>query len=235
MLHIHQCRKEYEYRGNNYNFSSCEYSFHVFCIISSLGCHLRKNCIICNYIRRGPRKLAQPKARINESIRSPEVRLIDADGKSVGIVPIKKALERAKQADLDLIEVTAKAKPPVARIADHGKYQYEQNKLKKKWIEQDKEKGKKKQDEVKHTQIKPGTGEDTMQLRAKKIREWLDNGNKVQVDLFLFGRYKSMNGEFLKERLLSFIQTIPGEVYTAESVRKSPKGFSVVLQGKNKK
>ena len=160
------------------------------------------------------------------------MRLIDADGKNIGIVPTKDALKRAAQANLDLVEVTAKAVPPVASIVDQGKYQYEQNKLKKKWAEQDREKGKKKQEEVKHTQIKPGTGEGTLVMRANKIREWLDNGNKVHVDLFLFGRYRSMDGEFLKERLESFIAMIPGEIRIVESVRKSPKGYSAILQKK---
>ena len=181
------------------------------------------------YIRRGPKKLARPKVRINEAIRAREVRLIDADGSNVGVVSLKDALARARQVNLDLVEVTAKSRPPVVRIADYGKYQYEQNKLKKKWAEQDKEKGKK-QEGIKHTQIKPGTSGGILEMRSKKIREWLDNGNRVQVDLFLFGRYKSMNKDFLKEKLSSFIQSVPGEIHIANNIRKSPKGFSIVLQ-----
>ena len=186
-------------------------------------------------IRRGARKLAQPKVRINGAINAPEVRLIDADGKNVGVVPLDDALKRAAAVNLDLVEITAKASPPVARIADHGKYQYEQNKLKKKWSDEDREKGKKKQEGMKQTQIKPGTSGDILVHRANKIREWLDGGFRVQVDLFLFGRYKYMEPSFLKERLLSFIRTVPGEVYFAEEIRKSPKGFSVVLQRQEKK
>lgn len=184
------------------------------------------------HIQRRPRKFARPKTRINRAIRASEVRLIDADGKNVGIVPLREAIERATKMNLDLVEVTAKAKPPVACIADYGKHQYEQNKMKKKWAERDREKGKKKREETKYTQIKPGTGGNMLDLRARKIREWIDNGNQVQVDLFLFGRYKGMNEEFLKSRLDSFIKTIPGEVNVIGDVRKSPKGFSVMLQGK---
>ena len=183
-----------------------------------------------SYIRRGPKKLARPKVRINEAIRASQVRLIAADGKNVGIVSLKNALAEARKASLDLVEVTAKSKPPVVRIADYGKYQYEQNKLKKRWAEEDREKGKKMQEETKQTQIKPGTSGDIFEHRAKKIREWLDNGNRVQVDLFLFGRYKSMDKDFLKEKLSSFIKTIPGNFRLADDIRKSPKGFSVILQ-----
>jgi len=143
-------------------------------------------------------------------------------------------MTRARQANLDLVEVTAKSRPPVVRIADYGKYQYEQNKMKKKWADQDKEKGKK-QEGMKQTQIKPGTSGGILEMRAKKIREWLDNGSRVQVDLFLFGRYKGMDPTFLKERLSSFIQTIPGEVTAVGDIRKSPKGFSITLQPNDKK
>ena len=186
------------------------------------------------HIRRGPRKLARPKIRINEAIRAPEVRLIDADDNNVGVVPIRKALAQAKQANLDLVEVTAKSRPPVARITDYGKYQYEQNKLKKKWADQDKEKGKK-QEGTKQTQIKPGTSGGILEMRAKKIREWLDDGNRVQVDLFLFGRYKSMDATFLKEKLSAFIKAVPGKVNPVGAIRKSPKGFSITLQPSDKK
>lgn len=137
---------------------------------------------------------------------------------------------QAHQLNLDLVEVTAKSNPSTVRIADYGKYQYEQNKLKKKWAEQDMEKGKKTQKEVKQTQIKPGTSGDILEMRAKKVREWLDNGSRVQIDLFLFGRYKSMNETFLKEKLSSFIQTIPGSIRMVDDIRKSPKGFSAILQ-----
>ena len=170
--------------------------------------------------------------RINNAINASEVRLIDAEGKNVGVVGIREALRQAEKAGLDLIEVTAKANPPVACIADQGKYQYEQNKKQKEWAQQDKEKGKKNQEEVKHVQIKPGTSGDIIEMRAKKIREWLDEGKKVNVTLFLFGRYKYMEESFLKEKLNSFIQTIPGEVNIKEEARKSGKGFSVVLHKK---
>ena len=197
-------------------------------------CLPTQSAIYYLHIRRGPRKLAQPKVRINEAIRAHKVRLIDATGGNAGVVSIKDAIAQAREAGLDLVEVTAKSKPPVVRITDYGKYQYEQNKLKKKWADQDKEKGKK-QEGTKHTQIKPGTSGDILEMRAKKIREWLDSGNRVQVDLFLFGRYKSMDANFLKEKLSSFIKTIPGEVRAVDEIRKSPKGFSITLQSNSDK
>ena len=116
------------------------------------------------------------------------------------------------------------------KIADHGKYEYEQNKLKRKWAEEDKEKGKKKERGTKHTQIKPGTGGDILNMRAKKIRGWLDDGDLVQIDLFLFGRYKKMEPEFLKGKLENFIKTIPGEINKMDEMHKSSKGYTITLK-----
>ena len=182
------------------------------------------------HIRRGARKPPQPKVRVNEDIRSRQVRLVGVDGKNVGVVSLKEALTAAGKENLDLVEITARANPPVVRIADYGKYQYEQNKLKKKWSEQDRERGKKRGEETKHTQIKPGTSGDTLELRIRKIRDWLDNGCNVQVDLYLFGRYKGMDESFLKEKLDSFIKMIPGDVKRVNDIQKSAKGFSITLR-----
>ena len=168
---------------------------------------------------------------MNEEIRARQVRLVDVDGKNVGVVSLKEAIAAATKKDLDLVEVTAKANPPVVRIADYGKHQYEQNKLKKKWSEQDRERGKRRGEEVKRTQIKPGTSGDTLELRTKKIREWLDSGCSVQVDLYLFGRYRGMDEAFLKEKLDAFIKQIPGDIKRMNDIQKSAKGFSVTLRG----
>ena len=80
------------------------------------------------YYRGGP---ISAEARINERIRVPEVRLIGHDGKQIGIVSRDKALAAAKQVGLDLVEISASARPPVCRILDFGKYMYEQSKRQK--------------------------------------------------------------------------------------------------------
>ena len=185
-------------------------------------------------IRRGPRKLARPKNRINNAIRARQVRLLDENGENKGVVDTKEAMRMAEKASLDLVEIASKAQPPVARITDYGKWQYEENKKRKEWAAQDKEKGAKKKEEVKQTQIKPGTGGDMLEHRAKKIREWLDEGYKVHIDLFLSGRYKTMEEAIHKERLSSFLKIIPGEYHMIEEIKKSPKGYSVRLQAHKK-
>lgn len=136
----------------------------------------------------------------------------------------------AEKVGLDLIEVAEKAKPPVVKILDSGKYQYEQNKLKKKYAEKDKEKGTTKKTLTKHTQIKPATSGDMLAHRAKKVGEWLSKDNKVHIDLFLFGRYKAMDEKLHKERLLKFLELVEVEYKVTEEIKKSPKGYSVTLQ-----
>ena len=167
---------------------------------------------------------------MNDAIRVPEVRLIDVDGNNIGVVPTKEALAQARKQGLDIVEISPNANPPVVQIADAGKYQYEQKKQKKRWAEENKAKGKGKKEEVKHIQIKPGTSGGMLTHRAELIRKWLNEGNRVQVDLFLFGRYKGMNYQFLQERLIEFLKTIEGEVYLTDTIKKSPKGFSAQLQ-----
>jgi translation initiation factor IF-3 len=125
---------------------------------------------------------------------------------------------------LDLIEVSPNAQPPVCRITDYGKFKYEQKK-------KDKEvKSKAKVTETKEAQVKIGTSENDMRIKADKIAEWLREGHRVKIDLFLWGRYKYMEFNFLKERLERFLAIIPEGYKIAEEVKKSPKGLAVTLE-----
>lgn len=161
---------------------------------------------------------------MNEGIRVPEVRVIGADGGNLGVLPIKEALAKAQEAGLDLIEVSPNAKPPVCRIADYGKFKYEQNK-------KDKEvKANVRVSETKEAQVKIGTSDHDMGIKANKVAAWLKEGHRVKVDLFLWGRYKYMEFNFLKERLERFLAIIPESYKIAEPVSKSPKGLSVTLE-----
>ena len=84
--------------------------------------------------------------------------------------------------------------------------------------------------ETKVTQVKIGTSERDMHIKASKAAIWLREGHRVKVDLFLWGRYKYMEFEFLKERLERFLAVIPESYRVAESIQKGPKGLSVVLE-----
>lgn len=164
------------------------------------------------------------RVRINEQIRAPELRVIGGDGENLGIISREEALTHAKRASLDLIEISAKANPPVAHIMDYGKYQYEQKKKAKE------AKAKAHVTETKSAQVKIGTGDHDMQLKAKRIAGWLRENHRVKVDLFLWGRYKYMEQSFLKERLERFMKLIPENYKIADPIKKSPKGLTVVIE-----
>ena len=164
------------------------------------------------------------RTRINQSIRAKELRIIGADGANVGVLPLEEALRLAADASLDLIEISPDAKPPVAKIMDYGKYQYELNKRAKQV------KAKSHVTETKGVQVKIGTGENDLALKAKRAAEWLGEGHRVKVDLFLWGRYKYMEEGFLKERLERFLKLIPAEYKIADPIKRSPKGFSTTIE-----
>lgn len=162
--------------------------------------------------------------RINQYIRAKELRVIGIEGENLGVISTKDALAIAEEANLDLIEISPMAVPPVAKIMDYGKYQYE---LKKKAKEV---KAKSHVTETKSVQVKIGTGENDLNLKAKRTAEWLADGHRVKIDLFLWGRYKYMEEGFLKERLDRFLKIIPTEYKVADEVKRSPKGFTTTLE-----
>ena len=164
------------------------------------------------------------KTRINHAIRAKELRVIGSQGENLGVITVEEALKEADRVNLDLIEISPNAKPPVAKIMDFGQYRYE-TKLKANEV-----KLKSHVTETKSVQVKIGTGEHDQQLKAKRSAEWLNEGHRVKVDLFLSGRYKYMEQGFLKERLERFLKIIPAEYKLADEIKKSPKGFSVTLE-----
>jgi len=85
------------------------------------------------------------------------------------------------------------------------------------------------------TQVKIGTSERDMLIKAQKAAAWLKEGHRVKVDLFLWGRYKYMEFDFLKERLERFLTVIPENFKIAEAIQKGPKGLSVALERDNSK
>ena len=169
-------------------------------------------------------KLATERIRINNEIRARELRVIGAEDENLGIISLEEALKAAKTAGLDLIEISPKANPPVAKIADYGKFEYERSK-KEKLV-----KAKAKVSETKEVQIKVGTGENDMLLKAKKAAEWLAEGHRVRAELFLKGRYKGMEEKFLKDRLEKFLLRIQYSYKMAEPIARTPKGFAGVIE-----
>ena len=168
----------------------------------------------------------KPQTRINESIRSREVRVIGAEGENIGVMDSRDALKKAQDAGLDLIEISPGAKPPIAKIMDYGKFQYDEKKKVKA------AKAKAHVTETKVIQIKVGTGEHDLNLKAKNISKWLKEGNRIKLDLFLKGRTKYMKIDFLKERMDRVLNLVTEDYKIADGPKKSPKGLSMILEKK---
>jgi translation initiation factor IF-3 len=169
---------------------------------------------------RGP----DTRTKINQAIRAPELRVVGPDNENLGTMSLADALKKAEEMKLDIIEISPKAKPPVAKITDYGQYRYDTKR------KASVAKAKAHVTETKSVQVKIGTGEHDQQLKARRAAEWLQEGHRVKVDLFLWGRYKYMEAEFLKERLDRFIKIIPAEYKIADPIKKSPKGWTATIE-----
>lgn len=167
------------------------------------------------------------RTRINNQIRARDLRVIDESEGNLGVLSLEEAMAKAKERGLDLIEISPTAKPPVARIADFGKYQYEENKKKKK--------ASGKVTETKTLQVKIGTGEHDLELKAKQASKFLKEGHRVKIDLFLAGRAKYLEKNFLQERLDRILNLVTEGFKIADGPKKSPKGLTVVIEKQAKR
>lgn len=120
--------------------------------------------------------------RRNDQIRVREVRLIGAAGEQLGVIERNEALQMARDAGLDLVEVASTAEPPVCRIMDYGKFKYEAQKKK--------QEAKKRQAvfEIKEIKLRPKTDEHDYQTKVKHIRRFIDEGDRCKVTIFFRGR-----------------------------------------------
>ncbi|MDY2842654.1 MAG: translation initiation factor IF-3 [Treponema sp.] len=120
--------------------------------------------------------------RINEHIRVREVRLVDEEGGKNGIIPTIEALKLARERDLDLVEVSPNANPPVCKILNYGKYKFEQEKRLR-----DSRKAQKAL-KLKEIRMQPKIGSGDLDTKAKHVQEFLDEGDKVKVTIRFRGR-----------------------------------------------
>ena len=162
--------------------------------------------------------------RINNQIQAKELRVIDSENQNFGVLSIRDALELAQSKGLDLIEISPNANPPVAKIMDFGKYQYEANKKLKK------AKAGAKHTETKSIQVKIGTGEHDLELKAKTASKWLKEGHRIKIELFLAGRAKYMDEKFLKERLDRVLHLITLDYKVSDSYKRGPKGLFLTIE-----
>ncbi len=138
---------------------------------------------------------AEKPVRRNDDITATVVRLIDADGSQVGVVPIDEARAKADQHSMDLVEIVPNAEPPVCRVMDYGKYRFEQTK------KQHSAKKRQKQTQVKEVKFRPGTEEGDYQVKLRNLVRFLEHGDKTKVTLRFRGRelaHRDLAAQLLK-------------------------------------
>jgi translation initiation factor IF-3 len=158
-----------------------------------------------------------PSVRVNERIRTAEVRVIDEDGAQIGVMPPRQALEMARTKGLDLVEIAPQAQPPVCRIINFGKYQYEQKKKQKE------AKAKQTFITVKEIKFRPGTDEHDYDFKKNNAVRILHDGDKVKATVHFRGREITH-----KELGFSLLQRLEKDLAEAGTIEVRPK-----LEGMN--
>lgn len=149
---------------------------------------------------------------MNHQINAQEVRLIDENGEQVGVVSIKEAMAKAKEADMDLVEIAPQATPPVCRILEYGKFRFEQ---KKKTREMKK---KQKVTHLKEIQLRPNIEQHDYNFKMKHLKEFLEKGDKVKVSIQFRGR--EMQHTYKGQELINKILEELGDEIVVEKEAK---------------
>ena len=171
--------------------------------------------------------MAAKEIRINEQIRVKEVRLIDDGGNQHGVIGTSEALEMAKEAGLDLVEVAPNASPPVCKILDYGKHRFEQEKKLRE------SKKKQKLVKLKEIRMQPKIEKHDLEFKAKHVKEFLEEGNKVKVTVRFRGR-ELAHTELGKVVLEKVMAAIEGSFNVDRPPAMEGRFMSMILSPKNK-
>jgi translation initiation factor IF-3 len=164
---------------------------------------------------------------INEKIRATEVRVIDENGQMLGVMPTFQAISLAKERGLDLIAVSPKAQPPVAKFISYGSFKYQQEKALKK------QKAQQKKIEIKEMRISPRIGKHDLEIRVNQARKFIERGDKLSMVVILKGRERQ-HPELGKEIIENFINSL-SQLITIEieqPIKRQGNNFSAVIAGK---
>ncbi len=172
---------------------------------------------VVTFLSGGVSTISRESLRINEQIHIREVRVTSATGEQLGIMPTREALRMAEEQHLDLVEVAPKAKPPVCRIMDFGKYRYEQQKREKE------AKKKQKVINIKEVKLRPNIEQHDFDVKLKNALRFVEEGNKVKVTIMFRGR--ELSHPELGKEVLSRVAAALGD---AVSIERNAK-----LEGKN--
>lgn len=162
---------------------------------------------------------------LNNRIRFNKLRVLDSDGTNLGIIDTSEALGIAQSKELDLVVVTASANPPVAKIVDYNKFLYAERK------KSTEIKGRSKQAELKELRIGPNTSIGDMESRAKRAREFIDEGHQVKVSAVMRGR-QAMFPEVALGKLKDLITKVADFAKAESEPRRNGNAFFVILSKK---
>ncbi len=163
------------------------------------------------------------KPLVNNRIRAQQVRLIDETEKQLGIMPLLKALQIARERNLDLIQVTEKVEPPVCKIGDYGKYLYREEK-------RERSIHKHKSSELKGIRLTFNISLHDLETRANLAEKFLNKGDRVRIELPLRGREKAL-GDFAKEKMNKFLETLKNlvPIKVERELKREPRGLTMII------
>ena len=170
-------------------------------------------------------RIAKETVGINWGIRAPEVRVINADGTQVGVVPLKEAVRLAEDQGMDLVEVAPNATPPVCRIMNYGKYKYQQSKRT--------HEARKHQTviQIKELKLRPRTEEHDFQFKLRHAKRFLEEGNKVKLSVLFRGREMAYP-EFGNQIINRFIGEVKDQVVVEQAPRMEGRNMVAILAPK---
>lgn len=163
-----------------------------------------------------------PKTRINEQIWAKEIRVIDDDKSQLGIMTVPEALSVAKSKNLDLVEISPKADPPVCRVMDFGKFQYQKSK------EERQHKAKQKKSDIKGIRLSVRTDEHDLNFKKSQTEKFLAKGNKVKIEITLKGREKA-HADLARQNLVEFIKNISIPNKIEQEIKRFHGGFNTII------
>ena len=161
---------------------------------------------------------------VNEKIRDPQLRVIDANGQMLGVLATDQALQMAKERELDLVVVSPKAEPPVAKFLNFSSYKYQKEK------EARKQKAQQKSSEMKEIRLSPRIGRHDLEIKQKQAEKFLERGDKVVITVMLKGREKQ-HADLGREIIETFIKNL-GQVIKIkfeQEIKRQGSNFSAII------
>ncbi len=163
-----------------------------------------------------------PRYKVNDQIKAPEVRLIDENGAHIGVVAFAEAGALARDRGFDLVEIDPVPVPPIVKLIDYGQFKYEKEK------EERKAKVKVKKVEVKGVRLSPRIGAHDLEVRRAPAKGFLEDGNKIQVEIVLRGREKA-HADIAAKVMHDFVGSLESEIPVKVEQSLSRQGGRMII------